>query len=116
MDSQLPYIPAGELQRYEHTRERNLQVCAELLGEPAFQDGVFFVPLAAFTAANSQQPLMVALADSLKLDLKGPVPLQAQFLNYMRDKDMLLILDNFDDGGRGCIGRHYTPVGRFVAS
>lgn len=67
--------------------------------EARFPDGVFFVPLAA-DASNSgdgfSRSLLAALGDALKLDLQGPVHPQAQLLNYIRDKEMLLLLDNFD--------------------
>jgi DNA-binding SARP family transcriptional activator/predicted ATPase len=67
--------------------------------EPRFCDGVFFVPLASdsVSAGDGFQPsLLAALSDILKLDLKGTVHPQARLLNYLRDKDLLLILDNFD--------------------
>jgi DNA-binding SARP family transcriptional activator/predicted ATPase len=64
--------------------------------EPRFSDGVYFLPLASALADSFQQSLLAALGDVLKLNLQGPVHPQAQLLNYMRDRDMLLVLDNFD--------------------
>jgi DNA-binding SARP family transcriptional activator/predicted ATPase len=60
-------------------------------------DGVFFVPLAAATAeAGMRSTLIAALADALPFQFQGPVHPQAQLLNYLREKKMLLILDNFE--------------------
>ncbi len=62
-----------------------------------FSDGVFFVPLAAVSPLGADQPsLIAAMAEVLKFSFQGPVHPQAQMLNYLREKDMLLILDNFD--------------------
>ncbi|MBM2847359.1 MAG: putative LuxR family transcriptional regulator [Anaerolineales bacterium] len=80
-----------------------LQAAARCVGPEAafdtdFADGVFFVPLAANTAAESGAPstLIAALADALPFSFQGPVHPQAQLLNYLREKKMLLILDNFE--------------------
>ncbi|MCI0521576.1 MAG: tetratricopeptide repeat protein, partial [Chloroflexi bacterium] len=68
-------------------------------------DGVFFVPLASLSAAEFIVP---AIVDALRLPLsqRGVEPqevagetggaLQALFLNYLRDKRLLLVLDNFE--------------------
>jgi DNA-binding SARP family transcriptional activator/predicted ATPase len=64
--------------------------------ETRFSDGVYFVPLADATADSYQLSLIAALAETLKFDFKAPVHPQAQLLNYLREKDMLLLLDNFD--------------------
>lgn len=66
--------------------------------ETSFVDGVFFVPLMAPEGDEpSKHPsLIAALADALPFSFQGPVHPQAQLLNYLRDKRMLLILDNFE--------------------
>ncbi len=63
--------------------------------EPRFSDGVFFVPLAAEGVTDApQHSLIAAMADALRFDFQGPVHPQAQLLNYLRERDLLLILDN----------------------
>ncbi len=66
--------------------------------EPRFGDGVFFVPLTTVASIGGEfQPsLIAALADVFKFDFQGPVHPQAQLLGYLRDKNLLLVLDNFD--------------------
>lgn len=64
--------------------------------EPRFCDGVFFVPLAAGGSPASPPSLIPAMADALKFDFQGPIHPQAQLLSYLREKGILLILDNFD--------------------
>ncbi len=64
-----------------------------------FWDGVWFVALAALPQIgpkNSLQAFIVALADSLNLVLHGALPPRQQLLDYLRDKDLLLVLDNFE--------------------
>ncbi len=62
-----------------------------------FTDGVFVVPLAAGPGQDNQpNSLLAAMADALHYDLQGPVHPQAQLLNHLRDKHLLLILDNFE--------------------
>ena len=68
-----------------------LQVGAELLDE--FEDGVFFVALATIT-----DPALVAsaIAEPLGVVETGERPLQEGLETYLRDKELLLILDNFE--------------------
>ena len=57
----------------------------------AFQDGVCFVSFAAVASAD----LMVyTLADALELTLVGQRPPKDQVLDYLKNKKMLLVLDN----------------------
>jgi predicted ATPase/DNA-binding SARP family transcriptional activator len=58
-----------------------------------FRDGVFFVPLAPL---NSPQFIVPAIADALKFTFAGPEDPQAQLLNFLTPKQMLLVLDNFE--------------------
>jgi predicted ATPase/class 3 adenylate cyclase len=68
-----------------------LQVAAELLDE--FADGVFFVALAPLT-----DPALVASAIASPLGVVeiGERPLKEELETYLRDKEVLLLLDNFE--------------------
>lgn len=62
-----------------------------------FADGVFLIALADTAASeDARGALLQAIADTLGVELKSAVPAQAQLLNYLRDKSVLLILDNFE--------------------
>lgn len=68
-----------------------LQVAADLLEE--FADGVFFVPLGSISA-----PALVASAIAQALGVRESVgqSLQNNLQAYLRDKQLLLVLDNFE--------------------
>jgi predicted ATPase/class 3 adenylate cyclase/Tfp pilus assembly protein PilF len=68
-----------------------LQVAADLLEE--FSDGVFFVALATIT-----EPELVAstIARALGVKESAEQPLMESLKNYLRDKRLLLVLDNFE--------------------
>ncbi len=68
-----------------------LQAAADL--GASFLDGVAFVPLAALSAAELLVP---AIAGALGFTFQGPADPKAQLLAYLRTKDMLLVLDNFE--------------------
>lgn len=102
-------------------RERELAELAELLGDPhcrwltlvapggmgktrlalqlaanqrhQFAHGAAFVSLAAL---RSTEPLAAAIADALGFAFSGPSSPRAQLANYLRDKELLLILDNVE--------------------
>ncbi len=58
-----------------------------------FSDGVYFVPLAQ---VSSPEFLLNTLASGLKLStFRGEDP-QAQLINFLKEKNALLILDNFE--------------------
>ncbi len=57
------------------------------------QDGIFWAPIETATAENE---LLVALAQTFDLPLAGQKPLKATLQNFLRDKRLLLILDNFE--------------------
>jgi DNA-binding SARP family transcriptional activator len=66
----------------------------------SFADGVYLVNLTppeveAQPAALADR-LAVAIADALNFSFQGPADLMTQLLNYLRRKQMLLVLDNFD--------------------
>ena len=68
-----------------------LQVAAELIEE--FASGVYFVTLAPI----SDQALVVpTIAQTLGIREQGGEPLQETLKEYLRDKQLLLVLDNFE--------------------
>jgi predicted ATPase len=69
----------------------SLQVAAELL--PNFRDGIFLVSLASIS-----DPGLVASAIAQTLGLKesGDTPLRETLKNYLKPKQMMLALDNFE--------------------
>ncbi len=68
-----------------------LRVAEENLGR--YPDGVFFVPLAETT---SSELLISKTARELDVREGGNQPLLRTLTNYLRDKEILLILDNFE--------------------
>lgn len=56
-----------------------------------FPDGVFFVPLASL---NSPSFLVPAIADVINLRFQGKAEPRLQLLEYLGDKELLLVLDN----------------------
>ncbi len=70
-----------------------LQVAAEKIEK--FKDGVYFVPLDAMTI-GSIQFLVFTIADSLKFAFYSREDPKVQLLNYLRRKEMLIIMDNFE--------------------
>jgi len=58
-----------------------------------FSDGVCFVPLVSLT---SSQFIVPAVADALGFMFCGPVDPKVQLLNYLREKSLLLVLDNLE--------------------
>lgn len=68
----------------------------------AFADGIYFVPLASVSAAEF---LLPTLADVLAFPFQDRQDPQRQLLNYLREKEMLLLLDNMEHllGGAGLL-------------
>lgn len=58
-----------------------------------FLHGVCFVPLASVTGRDA---LITTLAEHLGCNVEGARDLQARLLNFLRDREMLLVLDNFE--------------------
>src|SRR6266542_3184839 len=81
----------GAAGRSARTARLALQAAADL--GASFLDGVAFVPLAALSAAELLVP---AIAGALGFTFQGPADPKAQLLAYLRTKDMLLVLDNFE--------------------
>lgn len=59
----------------------------------AFLNGLYYVSLAAVDSANL---LLMAIAEALTLPFEGMRAPQEQLLNYLRDKELLLALDNME--------------------
>jgi predicted ATPase/DNA-binding SARP family transcriptional activator/Tfp pilus assembly protein PilF len=59
----------------------------------AFTHGVYFVPLAS---ASAPELLVPAIAEALMITFQGRSDPKDQLLNYLREKAMLLLLDNLE--------------------
>ena len=59
----------------------------------AFAQDVAFVPLAEIDSGESLFP---AIAEALGFSFYGPTSPRVQLFNHLRDKQMLLILDNIE--------------------
>jgi predicted ATPase/DNA-binding SARP family transcriptional activator len=59
----------------------------------AFADGVYFVPLAGI---GSSEFLVLTIGEALGHSLSGEVDPKRQLLKYLAQKEMLLVLDNFE--------------------
>jgi len=70
-----------------------LQVAADMVN--AFKHGVYFVPLAPLLSA-SIQILVIAIADALHVTFYGKEDPKQQLLDYLREKEILLVMDNFE--------------------
>lgn len=71
-----------------------IQAAQTLMEEQSpFQQGIYFVSLAPVSAANAMPS---AIADALNHRFYGALSLDQQLLNYLSDKALLLVLDNFE--------------------
>ena len=68
-----------------------LQAAAEQI--PRFANGVFFVPL---TSVGSTDLLAGAVANALEVSFSGSGDPRLQLVNYLREKQILLLMDNFE--------------------
>lgn len=73
-----------------------IQASTQLLEE--FQNGVFMASLASVV---SVEHIIPAIADVLSLPFQGRVALKTQLINYLREKRLLLLLDNFEHLAHG---------------
>lgn len=69
----------------------SLQFAAEVLDR--YPHGVFFVTL---EKVSSPEFIISAIADAMAFSFFGPVAPKQQLINYLREKRILLILDNFE--------------------
>lgn len=68
-----------------------IQVAIQVAGH--FAQGVYFVPLQAVQSANF---LITTIADALKVPLSGSEEPIVQLFHFLRDKQVLLVLDHFE--------------------
>jgi predicted ATPase/DNA-binding SARP family transcriptional activator len=68
-----------------------IQASAELV--PTFTDGVWFVPLAGLDSADR---LAATILDALPISAFGSTDPEAQLLNSVQNKRLLILLDNFE--------------------
>jgi len=68
-----------------------LQAAADLLDD--FPDGTFFAPLATLTEAEL---LLPAVAETLGVRETGEQPLEERLKDYLSERRLLLLLDNFE--------------------
>ena len=66
---------------------------SDMIEGNGFADGAYFVPLQPI---SSTEYLVSAIADSINFLLSGPEEPTLQLLNHLQDKEMLLLLDNFE--------------------
>jgi predicted ATPase/DNA-binding SARP family transcriptional activator/Tfp pilus assembly protein PilF len=59
----------------------------------AFRHGVYYAALASL---SSPDLVISTLADALKFSFHGSLDPKAQLLSFLREKDMLLVMDNFE--------------------
>ena len=78
---------------------------------PHFLDGVWFVPLAGLSREvekgeeAQETQIATAIASAIGFQLRGSDSAETQLATYLRNKQMLLILDNFEHlmGGAGLV-------------
>lgn len=63
------------------------------LDEGFFRHGTYFVPLAAVSSTSS---VVFAIAEAIGVSFYGNVSPKQQLLDYLRKKEMLLVLDNLE--------------------
>ncbi len=68
-----------------------LRAAADQVG--GFDHGVYFVPLASVLSADL---IVSSIADALKFPFSGDQTPRVQLLNHLRQKEMLLVLDNLE--------------------
>ncbi|HXD12524.1 MAG TPA: helix-turn-helix domain-containing protein, partial [Anaerolineales bacterium] len=69
----------------------SLEVAHQL--QESFEDGACFVPLVGTSAAEFMIP---AIADALGFTFSGATGLEQQLFNFLKDKKLLLVLDNLE--------------------
>lgn len=78
----------------EHNRQSSMALGAHFVNvNRQFTDGVFFVALQPVTTPSG---LIAAIADATGFRFYSAVPPQQQLMNFLREKQMLFVLDNFE--------------------
>jgi predicted ATPase/DNA-binding SARP family transcriptional activator len=75
------------------TGKSRLALAAAAAHVGAFEDGVYFVPMAP---VESPGLIVSAIVEALSLRFSGNRDDKAQLLEYLSDKEMLLVMDNFE--------------------
>ena len=92
-----------------------IEVAQQLKGSQ-FEDGAYFVPLVTVTTADD---VLASLHRALDLPTQGN-DLEAQLLDYLRDKRLLLVLDNLEQlaGKLGFLARllQHAPSVKILAT
>lgn len=70
-----------------------LHLAHDLLAQTMFAQGVYFVEL---ETVKSQDTLIIALAEALSLELKAGLEGVEQLSRFLKTRDCLLVLDNFE--------------------
>lgn len=87
----LTILGTGGLGKTRLARETAVMINQQLPGR--FLDGIFFISL---TAVQPTTSLANHIAQAIDLTLQGTEPAATQLLNQLQDKEMLLLLDNFE--------------------
>lgn len=58
-----------------------------------YRNGVFFVPLAPLTVASD---MVTTIAEAIGFEFHGETPPTKQLVDYLKDRSVLLVLDNFE--------------------
>ena len=69
----------------------SLEVARRSIGK--HRDGVYFVPLAPL---SSPDDIVTTIAENIGFVFHGDQPPETQLINFLKERDMLLILDNFE--------------------
>ena len=73
------------------------QIMAAAAQQPCFGDGIFFVPLENVSDERGLAAAVIsAITEESSLRAQVDGPLQAQLVDFLRTKSMLLVLDNFE--------------------
>ena len=70
-----------------------LHVAAELRLNGTFQDGIVFASLASI---RDPERVLTAIASTIGLIADGEPPLKTRLVSFLRERDLLLVLDNFE--------------------
>lgn len=72
-----------------------LALAGAVAAENAVLNGVWYAPMASLNP-DQTDAIPLALAEALQLPLSGPVRPQEQIVDFLRHKEVLLLLDNLD--------------------
>jgi len=70
-----------------------LQLTHQLAAAETYPDGLYFVPLAA---VSGRQFMAAAIAETLRFSFQGHKQPEAELIDYLRQKKLLLVLDNVE--------------------